>query len=114
MKEPDEGQLDFGVAAVAGQLARRVAERRLDEIGIAGERVEQRGLAGGLVVGHSRLHQVAGAVQLMPIAQVLPAHVGLRDDEVRVEIAIRLLRRADLSDEVVHLLPQGWVRVGSQ
>ena len=70
-------QLDFLVAAVAALLAGAGAKDRADVVGVAAGDVQQSALAGGLVVGHGRLDQVAGAVQLVAVAQVGPALVRL-------------------------------------
>ncbi len=70
-------------------------------VGVAAEGVEQLALAGGLEVGDGAFDQVAGAVHLVPVAQVLPAHVGLDVDKVGVEVAVGLLGRDDLVDHVV-------------
>ncbi len=82
-------------------------------VGIAAQGVKQLGVARGLVVRHGALHQVAGAVHLVPVAQVLPAHLRLDVDKMRVEVAIRLLGADDLVGHIIdHWLPSsgsGWV-----
>ena len=83
-------------------------------VGVAAEGVEQLALAGGLEVGDGGLDQVAGAVQLVPVAQVVPAHLGLDVDEVGVEVAVGLLGRDDLVDHVVHHGLELGVGVGGQ
>ena len=73
MVEAHQGQLDLRVAAVAAALARIGAKLAVDVVGVAGQAVEQLGVARGLIVGHGGLHEVAGAVHLVPVAQVFPA-----------------------------------------
>lgn len=49
---------------------------------------------------HRALDLVTSAVQLVPVAQVLPAHLRLGVDKVGVQIAIRLL----CADHLIHHL----------
>ena len=91
--ELDQRQFDLLVAAVAAELAFAGAEDRVDVVGIAAHDVEQLALAGGLEVGDRRLDQVAGAVELVVVAQVGPAAAGLDALEPGVEIAVLVLQR---------------------
>lgn len=70
-------------------------------VGVAAEGVEQLALARSLEVGDGALDQVAGAVHLVPVTQVFPAHIGLDVGEVGVEVAVGLLGGDDLIDHVV-------------
>ena len=75
--ELDQRQLDLLMAAIAPLLARLAAEDRGDVIGIAAHDVEQLALAGRLVIGDGGLDQVAGAIELVAVAQIGPALAGL-------------------------------------
>jgi len=66
--ELDQRQLDFLVPGVTPFLAWPWTEHRGDIVGVAAQHVEQFALAGALVVGHRRLDQVSGAVQLVHVA----------------------------------------------
>ena len=89
------------MAAVAMALARRRTKQQINVVGISAETVQELSLAGGLMMGNSSLHQVAGAVHFVPITQILPAHLRLGDRKVRVEITIRLLCTNNLVNHVI-------------
>ncbi len=87
----DEGELDFLVAAVAAALAFAGAEDGVDVVGIAAHDVEELALSGGLEIGDGALDQVAGAIELVVIAEVGPAAAGLDALEPGVEVAVVVL-----------------------
>ena len=66
----------------------------------------KRPLAGRAVVGHGRLDQVAGAVQLVHRRQVGPPLARLDQRVVGVQVAVGLLGGGDLGDHVVDGLLQ--------
>src|SRR5205807_338667 len=71
--QPNQRQLDFGMTTVATLLVRPGAEDARDVIGVAAHDVEHCSSTGGLKVGDAGFDQVAGAIQLVAIAQISPA-----------------------------------------
>ena len=66
-------EFDFRVAAVAAFLAFIGPKGGGDMVGVAAEAVEKFAFAGAVVVSDGRLHQMAGTVELMHVAEVAPA-----------------------------------------
>ena len=97
----DQRQLDLLVTAIAAKLALPATEAARDQVGIAAHHIEQPPLARGGGIGDRAFHQMAGAVQLVPVAQVAEPRLGRAALEVAVEVAVRLLRRLDARDDVV-------------
>ena len=71
---------------------------------------QELGLARCPGVGHGGLHEVAGTVQLVPVA-VLPAVLGLDDGEEDVKVAVLSLVGGDILHDLVHASLQGGVGV---
>lgn len=109
--ELHQRQFDFGVPAIAAPLVPFAPEGGIDVVGITAQCIQQLALASGLVVCDSTFDQMAGAVQLVPIAQIPPAHLGLGDDEMGVEITIWLLGVDDLISQLVNQCFQGRIGV---
>ena len=89
--ELDERQLDLLVPVVAALATTPRTELAVDQVREPGHHVEQRLLARGLEVRNARFHEVAGAVQLMRIAQVGEPLTRLDEGEVDIEVAVLLL-----------------------
>ena len=106
---PELGQGDLGrlVSGDAFQLAASVAERARDQVHVAPHHVHQVVLAGELLVGEGRLHELAHAVELVAVLQVAPARragppafpAHAVDRVGGVEVAVRLLRGGDDRDD---------------
>ena len=79
-------------------------------VGVFAHDVQQRRLAGRLIIGDAGLDHMPGAVELVAFFQVLPFVFRLLDDEVGVQVAVRLLRAADQRDQLVRLPFQLCVR----
>ena len=97
-------------------VARHVAnpagpEHAVDQLRVADRHLQQGTLAGGLVMGHGRLVQVADVVELVVDLQVRPAREPLPlrihprgiDGAGGVEVAVLLLGPRDLGDEGVEI-----------
>ena len=69
------------MAAIARLLAGRGPNVSVDMVGIAAHDVEQLAFARGLEIGDRGLDQMAGAVELVAVAQIGPALAGLHADE---------------------------------
>ncbi len=106
-----QGQFDLRMPGVARPLGRR-PKHGVNIVREAGGDVQEVGLAGGLVMRHSRLKHVAGAIKLVPVAKVGPAFSGLLDREIAVEVAVGLLRRGEQTDDIVQLLFERRIGVG--
>ena len=102
-REAAERQLDLLVAGVAAHLAALAAERLRDQVRVAAHRVEEEALARRLEVRDGGLHEVARAVELVPVVEVRPALLRLDEREVRVEVAVGPLRGDDEAREGVEL-----------
>ena len=68
----------------------------------------------GFVIGHSRLHHMAGTVKFMAFVEVLPAVLRLLDDKVGIQIAVRLLGLFNDADDLVRPGLQSGVRFHCQ
>ena len=99
--EAAERQLDLLVPGVAALLPAPAAERLRDEARVAAHRVEKEALARRLEVRDGGLHEVARAVELVPVVEVRPALLRLDEGEVRVEVAVGPLRGDDEAREGV-------------
>ena len=99
--ELDQRQLDLLVTAIAAKLALAATEGARDQVGIAAHHVEQLPFARGGGIGDRAFHQMAGAVQLVPVAQVAEPSLRSTTLEVAVEITVRLLCRLDTRDDAV-------------
>ena len=103
--ELDQPNLDF---LVAGHImAFAGAKDGVNQVGVLDRDVQHRALARGAIVGDRRFIEMADVVQLVVDAQMRPARFALAvggqliggpiafgDRAGRVEIAVRLLRRA--------------------
>ena len=112
LRELDQGQLDFLVAGHALTLGR--AKHAVDEVGVFDGHVQQRSLAGGAEMGDGGLDQVAGAIQLVHIAQVRQAFARLGQGEVGVQISVGLLGGGDLGDDLIDGFLQLGIGMGGQ
>jgi hypothetical protein len=97
--EAHQGQLDLLVARVAALLPRLTPEHCGDIVHLAAHDVEEQALARALIIGHRRLDEMARTVELVQVAQIGPAPARLDRRKVGVQVAIRLLRRGDESDQ---------------
>ena len=97
---------------VAGHVVAGVgSEVGVDPVGETDRHVEERPVTGGAPVGHGRLDQVAGVVELVaaggdvdPALGAEPRRRVLRVDRARRhQVPVRLLGRGDQADQVVHL-----------
>ena len=98
-----EGKLDLLMAGIAGDLPLAVAEGLADEICELCGDVEQAALTGRVIVGDGGLDEMACAVELVALGEVLPAKLGMADREIGVQVAVRLLGLADDLNELVSL-----------
>ena len=97
-----ERELQLRVAGVPGPVAGAVAERALDEVGGLPRDVEEVAAAGRLEVRDARLDEVAGAVELVVVAQVREALL-VAELVRRVEVAVGPLRAGEEADGGVRL-----------
>ena len=89
--ELDQRQLDLLVAAIAALLARPGPKVVRDMVDIALQDVEQAAPPGRQEIGDATLEQVAEVVELVVVAQVGPALVGLAAEVPAIEVAVRRL-----------------------
>lgn len=89
------------MAGIARKLTLAVAEGLADEVREPGSDIEQAALAGGVIVGDGSLDEVARAVELVALGEVLPAELGMTDREIGVQVAVRLLSLPDDLDELI-------------
>ena len=101
--ELHERKLDLLMAGIARKLALAVAEGLADKVCKLRGNVEQAALAGGVIVGDGGLDEVARAVELVALGEVLPAELGMADREIGVQVAVRLLGLPDDLDELIRL-----------
>ena len=97
------------MAGITALLLRTAAKAAVNAVRIAAHHIQQRAFAGGLKMCNRRLNQMAGAVKLVRVAQVCPAPLQagpLRDNEVRVEIPVRLLRARKARNDCIELRVQ--------
>ena len=90
--------LGYLMAGIAAALAFLRAKVRVHVIGKAAGSLEQLVLAGGLIIRHRALCQMAEAVQLVIVAQIGPRSVHAVDDVVGIQIAVLRLSGADEVD----------------
>ncbi|OPZ66641.1 MAG: hypothetical protein BWY83_02834 [bacterium ADurb.Bin478] len=110
----NQRQFDLRMAGIPHALARPGSKHRANVIGKTGCHAQQRALAGGLIMGHSRLEKMAGAIELVIIAQISPALVRLVDRVIGVEIPVCLLSRRDPANDGIDLFFQRCIRMGGQ
>ena len=108
----NQGQLDFLMAASVDLSTG--AKRGANVIGEPAGHVEQLALARRLMIGDRRFEEMAGAVQLMAVLDILPAIVRLDEREIGVEVAVRLLGGGDLVDDGVGAFFQAGVALAAQ
>lgn len=97
----DKGKLNLLMAGAAAALAFAGAEHAADQIREAARHIQQAALAGGLVVGDGGFDQVAAAVKLVSLRQILPAVFRMLNGDVGIEIAVVLLRAGNEIDRLV-------------
>ena len=111
--ELDEGELDLLVAVVAALLAGVGAEGGADVGDIALEDVEEAAAAGGEEVGDAAFEEVAEVVELVVVAEVGPALVGLAAEIPGVEVAVGRLGAGEVVGDRLDLrLDVGVAAVG--
>ena len=111
--ELDEGELDLLVAVVAALLAGAGAEGGADVGDVALEDVEEAAAAGGEEVGDAAFEEVAEVVELVVVAEVGPALVGLAAEVPGVEIAVGRLGAGEVVGDRLDLrLDVGVAAVG--
>ena len=101
--EADQRELDLRMAAVAALLARPAPEGFAHVLDIPLQDVEQAAPAGGEVVGDAALEQVAEVVELVVVAEVGPALVGLALEVPAVQITVRRLGPLEIVDDGLDL-----------
>ena len=99
MIELDQRKLDFLMPAIAALLALARPEGRGDVVDVAQHDVEQPAPAGGLEIGDGAFQHVAGAIELVIVAEVGPALLRLAPDIPAVEIAVGQLRLREMLDD---------------
>ncbi len=67
-----------------------------------------------LIIGNGRLHHMSGAVELVAFLEILPFVFRLLQDEVSVEISVRLLSLFNDGDDVVGPLLQLLIRMDDE
>ena len=105
-----QGELDFLVAWIGVQLALVRPDDLHEVVHVAQHHVEKGALARGAGIGDGRLQQMAGAVKLVAIAEVLEAVFRFLDGVVAVEIAVGLLGLSQQGNDLVAICLQG--RIG--
>ncbi len=88
----DERELDLLMAAITRDLPFAAPEDRDHVVRKAAHDVEKLALAGRLVIGDGSLDQMAGAIELVVVAQIGPAPVGLHALEPGIEISVLVLQ----------------------
>ena len=101
--ELDQRELDLLMPGIAALLARSGPEGRGDMIQIALHHVDEPALAGRAKIGDRAFEQVAGVVELVTVAQVRPAVLGLALVVPAVQIAVGRLRPCEVVDDGVDL-----------
>src|SRR6185312_10566627 len=101
--ELHQGELDLGVAAIATLLTGSGTERVADMLDVALHDAEPAPATGGLEIGNGALEHVAGVVELVVVAEVGPAVLGLAVEIPAVEIAVGLLRLFEIVDDGLDL-----------
>ena len=91
------------MAAIAALLPLARAEGRGDVVDVAEHDVEQLSPAGRLEIGDRALQHVAGAIELVVVAEVGPALVDLAADIPAVQIAVGKLRLGELLGDRIDL-----------
>src|SRR5438876_2914525 len=102
-------ELDALVTRKASALSR--SKSRVKTVGQPRGHVEESFLAGRLVVRHRRLEQVTGAEILVEEGQVPEAQVGLLDQDMSIQVTVRLLGGGDPGNQVIYLLLQRRIRM---
>ena len=99
----DERELDLLMAGIAALLSRTAAKRCGDVIDIALHDVEHLAPSGGAKVGDGAFEQMPGVIELVVVAQVRPALLGLAPVVPAVEIAVGRLGAREIVDDGVDL-----------
>src|SRR6202020_847227 len=99
----DQSELDLLMPAIAALLSGTAAEGRGDVIDVALHDVEQPASASRAKVGDRAFEQVPGVVELVVVAQVRPALLGLTPVVPAVEIAVGRLGAREIVDDDVDL-----------
>src|SRR6185503_11253320 len=89
--ELDQCQLDFGVAAIAPDLACLNSKSGFNQVGKAAGDVENPPFARRLEIRDGALNEMSGAIELVRLPEVGPAPARLLHREIGVEVAVRLL-----------------------
>ncbi len=97
--ELHQRQLDLGVPAIALALTGVRPEGAADELDVTLHDVEPAPAAGGLEIGDRAFEHVAGVVELVVVAQVGPAVLGLAVEIPAVEVAVGGLGRLEIVDD---------------
>jgi hypothetical protein len=87
--ELDQRQLDLLVTAIAVLLAGTRTEHGRDVVDVAEHDVEEFSPSGRLVIGDGAFEHVAGAIELVVVAQVRPALVRPAAEIPAVQVAVR-------------------------
>ena len=115
-----QSHFDDGMAARTMNLSFAGSEHLADEVGIPDSHIEQRPLAGCLIMGYGSLVQVAAVIQLMAV-DLLPALLSPPAGEAvatvgdtRSQIAVRLLGSSYQGDDTIQIGVQRLVVLDSQ
>jgi hypothetical protein len=103
-----QGQFHFLVSRYPGAVL--LPEGSIHVVGQPHGHLQQFALAGGVVVGYGRFHQMTGAIVLV-LFHVGPALVEAHQAIIGVQVAVGFLGGGDLVDPLVGLLFQGGIRV---
>ena len=103
-----QGQFDFLMAW--HPVTFTGAEDRHHMVGHTDAHVQQLALAGNLVIGHTRLDHMSGAVHLVPV-HILPAVLQSGEGVEGVDVAVGLLGRGELVNPLVALGFQHRIRM---
>ncbi len=111
--ELDQAYLDFLMSGNVYALSLALTEHFAHEVGILDRHVEERAFARSTEMLDGSFVHVSDVVELMTAAQVRPAPLlagilvlGVVDRTRRVEVAVLLLRRRDLGNQIVEVLVQ--------
>ncbi len=102
----DQRKFNFLMSGISLALLRRGTKPAVDQIRKAARHVQKRALARGVGIGNRRFHQMPRAVQLMILTQARPFLSRMRQLVIRVDIAVRPLRRRDQGYHPIRLFLQ--------
>src|SRR5689334_9988602 len=104
MIQPYQRQFDFGMSAVAMFLILACTENRANMLSETTHNIQKLALACRLIISHSRFYQMPRVIHFMIIFEIRPALLWLKEHEIAVEIAIRLLGFCNQPDNGIEFI----------